>query len=75
MLNNSEAYFFYKWMHQANKRIFKSYRVSKKRKKWAYFVTAIDIFGYDQNIRFPKKFFLCDVENYRSLFSNMNKPC
>ena len=28
----------------------------------------MDIFGHNENIRFPKKCFLCDVEHSRSLF-------
>ena len=43
--------FFQKWINQANKRLFDSYRVSKNG-KWPYFGVKID----DQNIAFLKKF-------------------
>ena len=58
---------FQKWIHQANKRLLKPYSVSKKIKT-DYFGTKMEIFGHDQNIGFPKKFFLCDVEPSRSHF-------
>ena len=39
-----------------------------KNGKWAYFGATIEIFGHDQNIRTPEKFYFCDVEQFRSLF-------
>ena len=45
----------------------------QKKENGLVFFTKKDIFGHDQNIGFPKKFFLCDVEHSRGLFSNMDK--
>ena len=39
-----------------------------KNGKWAYFGATIEIFGHDQNIRTPEKFYFCDVKQFRSLF-------
>ena len=41
-----------------------------KNGKWAYFGATIEIFGHDQNIRTPEKFYFCNVEQFRSLFKN-----
>ena len=53
---------FQKWIHHANKRIFLTIKGVRKNenglvRKWRY-----------QNIGSLEKFFLCDVEHFRSLF-------
>ena len=64
--------FFQKWIDKANKRLFQPYRVSKKL-NWPYFSGKIEIYGHDQNVWSPEKFYLCNVEHFGSLYSKIHR--
>ena len=62
--------FLQKGIDQANKRVFRPYRVSKNA-KLPFF--GAKIYGYDQNIGSLEKFCLCDREHLWSLFSKWER--
>ena len=37
-------------------------------------VQKMEIYGHNQNIGLPERFFLCDIEYFRNLFLNIDKP-